>query len=88
MRSIYPILLVLLVGLFNPACTDEDCSDCGGNISEGYLFRQVTEEDMDQLLPVFPDIKLETCIRFKLELTGSEIDLESVTVVDDCCCDR
>lgn len=68
------------------ACEKEEgCDDCGGTILDGYLFNEVTTEDLSALGAV-EGIEVGACIRYKLD--GTEFDLETVMVVDDCCCDQ
>ena len=67
------------------ACEKEEgCDECGGSILDGYLFNEVTDEDYE--LAVIEDIEVGDCIRYKLD--GAEFDLETVKIVDDCCCDQ
>ena len=75
--------LTMLVFL---ACEKEEgCDDCGGTILDGYLFNEVTTEDLS-VLGTVEDIEVGVCIRYKLD--GTDFDLETVLVVDDCCCDQ
>lgn len=66
------------------ACNNSpDCIDCGGGLIDGYLFKTVSSEDLASV----PDLEIESCIRFKyLSLSDNEIDAETITVVNDCCC--
>jgi len=82
-----PFLILLLILVGCPS-TDEGCDDCGGTIMDGYYFDEITIEDLAELGGVdeIEDIEVGACIRYKLELDGGEFDLETVTVVDDCCC--
>jgi len=60
-----------------------DCVDCGGGLLDGYLYKVVSTDDLASV----PDLDIESCIRFKYTvLTNDEIDSETVTVVNDCCC--
>ncbi len=68
------------------ACEKEEgCDECGGSILDGYLFNEVTTEDLSVIGEV-EDIEVGACIRYTLD--GAEFDLETVKVVDDCCCDQ
>lgn len=68
------------------ACEDENgCSDCGGGLTGGYLYKKVTPSDLGQLGDV-DEINLDSCIRYKL--SGDEFDADNVAVVPDCCCDE
>ena len=68
------------------ACEKEEgCDECGGSILDGYLFNEVTTEDLSAIGDQ-EGIEVGACIRYKLD--GAEFDLETVKVVDDCCCDQ
>ncbi len=71
--------------MFSACEKDEGCDDCGGTILDGYLFSEVTTADLSTLGAV-EDIEVGACIRYKLD--GTEFDLETVKVVDDCCCQQ
>lgn len=81
------ILIISCLAIFTfPACEEEEgCDDCGGTILDGYLFNEVTTEDLT-VLGTIDNIEVGVCIRYKLD--GTEFDLETVKVVDDCCCDQ
>ncbi|MCH8012019.1 MAG: hypothetical protein IIA61_08755 [Candidatus Marinimicrobia bacterium] len=86
MKSIAILLgTVAVITLISLSCENEDCSDCGGTIAQGFIFRMVTAEDLTTLGDI-PDIELEACMRFKL-IGGTEIEETTVKIVDDCCCD-
>ena len=75
--------LAMLVFL---ACEKEEgCDDCGGTILDGYFFSEVSTADLT-VLGTVEDIEVGVCIRYKLD--GTDFDLETVLVVDDCCCDQ
>lgn len=68
-------------------CQDKDeCSDCGGTIFEGYIFMKVTADDLakNEGLALLKGVDVGVCIRVKL--SGDELDLNTVKVVDECCC--
>jgi hypothetical protein len=78
------LLISFLAMLVFPACEKEEgCDDCGGTILDGYLFNEVTTEDLSMIGDV-EDIEVGACIRYKLD--GAVFD--AVKVVDDCCCDQ
>ncbi len=84
----FHILLVsILILFFCISCNEDDsCTDCGGGLEEGYLYKTVTEDDISKLGQL--GITLDECIQFKfVSDTGEELDIETVAVVDDCCCD-
>lgn len=80
------IVGALLVLVFVCGCNSDECGNCGGGVEDGYFFKRVTSDDLLQLSSDFPDMQLEQCIRFKFDV-NDEFDLETVTLVDDCCCD-
>ncbi|MFQ6605448.1 MAG: hypothetical protein ACE5D8_07825 [Fidelibacterota bacterium] len=79
-----PVILVLLAG----ACSSSDpaCKDCGGGPESGYFYRTVTENDAPELGSL--GISIDECIQFKFQSDGTSLDLETVNVVDDCCCNQ
>ena len=81
-KLVFIFLMLVFLG-----CESDECGSCGGGVLDGYLFKTVTEDDRVQLSSTLPELELEACIRFKFELNGSDFNLETVTVVDDCCCD-
>jgi len=82
-RNLIASIFVLV--MFSACEKDEGCDDCGGTILDGYLFSEVTTADLSTLGAV-EDIEVGACIRYKLD--GTEFDLETVKVVDDCCCQQ
>ena len=80
------ILWILLFTLFT--CPDNpDCSSCGGNLLDGYLFKKVTQEDLADIGSI-DGVNIGICIRYQLsELTEDDFDLGTIEIVDDCCCD-
>ncbi len=82
LKSLLPILMLVLV--FSSCKKDDACSDCGGGPQDGYLYKTVTQDDISTLGTL--GIQLEECIQYKIDFS-EEIDLETVLVVDDCCCD-
>jgi len=62
---------------------DPDCTDCGGGLLDGYLYKEVTVEDVAGLAEIdVSGVTVGKCIRFKLDGT----EFSEATVVDDCCC--
>ena len=91
MMSIYKkilngIISILFFSLFT--CQDNpECSSCGGNLLDGYLFKKVTQEDLADIGSI-DGLNIGICIRYQLTgLTEGDFDLESIEIVDDCCCD-
>ena len=65
-----------------PGTGDLDCTDCGGGLLDGYLYKEVTVEDVASLAEIDVSANVGKCIRFKLDGT----EFSAATVVDDCCC--
>ncbi len=82
-RKFFPLVLILVFALVACQNKEEGCDECGGTILDGYYFNKVTIEDLS-VLGEIDGIEIGACIRFKLD--GTEFDLETVKVVDDCCC--
>ena len=61
---------------------DSDCTDCGGGLLDGYLYKEVTVEDVASLAEIDVSANVGKCIRFKMDGT----EFSEATVVDDCCC--
>ena len=59
--SIFIFLIVL--GLWNCAENNADCADCGGGLLEGYLYKEVTLEDVGKLAEIAVITELGACIR-------------------------
>ena len=58
------------------------CTNCGGGLLDGYLYKEVTFADIAGLAEIDVAIDVGKCIRFKLDGT----DFSDVALVDDCCC--
>ena len=91
MMGIYKKILrgiVSILFLTPLACQDNsECSDCGGNLLDGYLFKKVTQEDLADIGSI-DGVNIGICIRYQLSgLTEGDFDLETIEIVDDCCCD-
>ncbi len=83
LRAIVSILFLTLL-----TCQENsECSDCGGNLLDGYLFKKVTQEDLADIGSI-DGVNIGICIRYQLSgLTEGDFDLETIEIVDDCCCD-
>jgi len=66
----------------NTGAGDSDCTDCGGGLLDGYLYKEVTVEDVASLAEIDVSANVGKCIRFKMDGT----EFSEATVVDDCCC--
>ncbi len=77
---------LLLFSLLSCGKTNE-CNDCGGNLLDGYIFMEVTADDLAQYegLALLEGVDVGVCIRVKI--SGEEINLQTVEVVDECCCE-
>ena len=92
-KPIIALAAVLLMGLV--ACEeDPDCPDCG-KVTEGYLFKRVTQDDFAKFSGI-SGIEIDACMRYSTyihiggddKVTGStDINEESITLVDNCCCE-
>ena len=61
---------------------DSECTDCGGGLLDGYLYKEVTVEDVASLAEIDVSTNVGKCIRFKMDGT----EFSDAIVVDDCCC--
>ena len=91
MMSIYKkfIIAIMPIVLFTFfTCQDNpECSSCGGGLLDGYLFKKVTQEDLADIGSI-DGVNIGICIRYQLTgLTEDDFDLDTIEIVDDCCCD-
>ena len=63
---------------------DADCLDCG-KLTEGYLFKKVTQDDFAQFSGI-SGIEVDACMRYKVTF-GTDISEDTISIVDDCCCE-
>ena len=87
MRLLLTIILTLSL-FFLITCEDNPgCASCGGGLLEGFLFKKVTQDDLAEIGNI-EGMNIGICIRYQLlGLTDEEFDLETIAIVDDCCCD-
>jgi len=87
MRIFLTIILTLSL-FFLVTCEDSpECASCGGGLLEGFLFKKVTQDDLAEIGNI-EGMNIGICIRYQLlGLTDEEFDLETIAIVDDCCCD-
>lgn len=78
---IFNLLLLFLMGCGNSS-SDSSCTECGGGLLDGYLYKEVTVEDIANLTDIDVTADVGKCIRFKLD--GE--DFSDAEIVDDCCC--
>ena len=74
-------LLFFLIGC-GDSSSDFSCTECGGGLLDGYLYKEVTVDDIAGLTNINVTAEIGKCIRFKLD--GE--DFNDAEVVDDCCC--
>jgi len=60
----------------------QHCTNCGGGLIDGYLYKEVTFVDIAGLAEIDVSVNVGGCIRFRLDGTG----FSDAEVVDDCCC--
>ena len=87
MRIFLTIILTLSL-FFLVTCEDSpECASCGSGLLEGFLFKKVTQDDLAEIGNI-EGMNIGICIRYQLlGLTYEEFDLETIAIVDDCCCD-
>ena len=59
-----------------------DCLNCSYGLLDGYLYKEVTLQDITKLNEIAITTEIRNCIRFKM----NDEDFESAEVVEDCCC--
>ncbi|MDP6339059.1 MAG: hypothetical protein QF842_01875 [Candidatus Marinimicrobia bacterium] len=86
-RYIKKWILAILLLAFNGSCDkDSKCNNCG-DLLGGFIIMKVTASDLVKYegLANLKGVDVGVCIRaFILE---EELSVNSVTVVDDCCCE-
>ena len=80
-------LVLIFLSCFLLSCDagagDSECTECGVALLDGYLYKEVTVEDVAGLAEIdVSGVTVGKCIRFKLDGT----EFSEATVVDDCCC--
>ncbi len=79
------IFVSLTLSVFLASCggsSNSSCTECGGGLVDGFLYKEVTVEDIAGLAEINVTTDVGKCIRFKLD----ETDFSEATIVDDCCC--
>jgi len=78
------ISIFLLIFLINCGGSNSDstCTECGGGLLDGYLYKEVTVNDIAGLAEIDVNVDVGKCIRFKMDGT----DFSEAAGVDDCCC--
>ena len=74
----------LLIFMINCGSSNSDssCTECGGGLLDGYLYKEVTFNDIAGLAEIDVTVDVGKCIRFKMDGT----DFSEAAGVDDCCC--
>ena len=74
----------LLIFMINCGSSNSDssCTECGGGLLDGYLYKEVTLDDIAGLAEIDVTVDVGKCIRFKMDGT----DFSEAAGVDDCCC--
>jgi hypothetical protein len=81
----FVISLLIVILLFPWACNKgNDCADCG-DLTEGYLFTEVTADNIAEFVAdtTIQELQIGACVRY--QIIGS--DKNNISVVDNCCCD-
>jgi len=87
MRIFLTIILTLSLFLLVTCEDNPECASCGGGLLEGFLFKKVTQDDLSEIGNI-EGMNIGICIRYQLlGLTDEEFDLETIAIVDNCCCD-
>ncbi len=76
------LFLICIIFLIQCSNNENDCDDCGGGLLDGYLYKEVTIEDIAELAEINVSAEIGKCIRFKLE----ENQFSDAKIVEDCCC--
>jgi hypothetical protein len=77
-------LSILILFTFSCNNTNSECSDCGGGILDGFIYKTVTLDDIGKLTEINLTASAGACIRAKLDSEG----FIEAALVDDCCCSQ
>ncbi len=84
------LIIIIILSLFLMVTCEEnpECASCGGDLLDGFLFKEVTQDDLADIGNI-EGINIGICIRYQLTgLTEEEFNLETIAIVDDCCCEQ
>ena len=84
------LIIIIIFSLFLMVTCEEnpECASCGGDLLDGFLFKEVTQDDLADISNI-EGINIGICIRYQLTgLTEEEFNLETIAIVDDCCCEQ
>ncbi len=84
MKSVLIFTFFALSSTFVACGEDADCPDCG-KLTEGYLFKRVSQDDFAQFAGI-SGIEVDACMRYKVT-SGVDISEDTISIVDDCCCE-
>ena len=88
MKVLLIILIILSLFLMVTCEENPECASCGGDLLDGFLFKEVTQDDLADINNI-EGINIGICIRYQLTgLTEEEFNLETIAIVDDCCCEQ
>ena len=87
MRVFLTIILTLSFFMMVTCEDNPECASCGGGLLDGFLFKEVTQDDLAEIGNI-EEMNIGICIRYQLlGLTEEEFDLETIAIVNDCCCE-
>ena len=84
------LIIIIILSLFLMVTCEEnpECASCGGDLLDGFLFKEVNQDDLADIGNI-EGINIGICIRYQLTgLTEEEFNLETIAIVDDCCCEQ
>ena len=88
MKKLYYInwYLTILLSFYIISCdSDAKCNNCG-DVFSGFVFMEVTASDLTRYegLAQLKGVDVGVCLR--AYILEEELNVNSVTIVDDCCC--
>ncbi|MDP6628986.1 MAG: hypothetical protein QF418_05000 [Candidatus Marinimicrobia bacterium] len=81
------LLFITLIGIMSLSCDkDSKCNNCG-DVFGGMIVMKVSENDLSKYegLAQISGVTVGTCIQ--AYIYNEELSLQSVTVLDACCCE-
>ena len=86
-RNIIKWILPIVLIVFNGSCDrDAKCNSCG-DLLGGFIYMKVTASDLAKYegLVALDGIDVGACIR--AYILEEELNVNTVSIVDDCCCE-
>ena len=85
LHFIYRLLMILLFLYIISCDNDAKCNTCG-DVFGGFVLMEVTANDLTKYegLAQLKGVDVGVCIR--AHILEQELNVYSVTIVDDCCC--